>query len=62
MPGDLTGSILQAQDCKLPRTVAVKIILSEIDADEGQKRRFMNEAAVLARFNHPFIATLVGMG
>ena len=25
------GSILQAQDCKLPRTVAVKIMLSEVE-------------------------------
>ena len=49
------GSILEAEDCKLPRTVAVKIILSEINADEEQKRRFVNEAAVLAKLAHPNI-------
>src|SRR6266446_9764088 len=49
------GSILEAEDCKLPRTVAVKIILSHINADEEQKRRFVNEAAMLAKLAHPNI-------
>ncbi|MDZ4287345.1 MAG: hypothetical protein U0984_05275, partial [Prosthecobacter sp.] len=33
------GSILEAADCKLGRTVAVKIMLSEMEADEGQRQR-----------------------
>lgn len=56
------GSILQAEDCKLPRTVAVKIILSEIDADDDQKERFINEAAVLARLAHPNIVPVYDIG
>src|SRR5436190_5609982 len=56
------GSILQAEDCKLPRTVAVKIILSEIEADEAQKQRFINEAAVLAKLAHPNIVPVYDIG
>ena len=56
------GAILEAQDCKLPRVVAAKIILSEIDADEEQKQRFVNEAAVLAKLSHPNIVPVYDIG
>jgi len=47
------GSILKAEDCKLGRTIAVKIMLSELNTDDDQKQRFINEAAVLAKLAHP---------
>ena len=56
------GSILQAEDCKIGRTVAVKIMLSEMDADEDQKQRFINEAAVLGKLAHPNIVPVYDIG
>jgi eukaryotic-like serine/threonine-protein kinase len=56
------GSILEADDCKLGRSVAVKIMLSELEADEAQKQRFINEAAVLARLAHPNIVPVYDIG
>jgi serine/threonine protein kinase/Flp pilus assembly protein TadD len=56
------GSILKAEDCKLGRTIAVKIMLSEIDADEDQKQRFINEAYVLARLEHPNVVPIHDIG
>jgi len=56
------GSILKADDCKLGRTIAVKIILSELNADEDQKQRFINEAGVLARLAHPNIVPIYDIG
>ncbi|MDZ4287729.1 MAG: serine/threonine-protein kinase, partial [Prosthecobacter sp.] len=56
------GSILEAADCKLGRTVAVKIMLSEMEADEGQRQRFINEAAVLATLEHPNIVPIHDLG
>ena len=56
------GSILEAADCKLGRTVAVKIMLSEMRADADQKQRFINEAAVLAQLAHPNIVPVYDIG
>jgi serine/threonine protein kinase/WD40 repeat protein len=56
------GSILQAQDCKIGRTVAVKIMLSEVEADDDQKRRFINEASVLGKLEHPNIVPIHDLG
>ena len=56
------GSILEAQDCKIGRTVAVKIILSEINADETQKQRFINEAAVRESWLTPTLSRFMTSG
>lgn len=56
------GSILKAEDCKLGRTIAVKIMLSELNVEESQKQRFINEAAVLARLEHPNIVPIHDLG
>ncbi|MDZ4287346.1 MAG: protein kinase, partial [Prosthecobacter sp.] len=54
--------ILEAADCKLGRTVAVKIMLSELNASEDQRQRFVNEAAVLATLEHPNIVPIHDLG
>lgn len=56
------GSILKADDCKLGRVIAVKIMLSELNADEDHKQRFINEAGVLARLAHPNIVPVYDIG
>ena len=56
------GSVLEAQDWKIGRKVAVKIMLSELGADEDQQQRFIHEAAVLGRLAHPNIVPIYDMG
>jgi len=49
------GAVLLADDCHLGRRMAVKVMLRGLEDDELQRRRFINEAAVLARLEHPNI-------
>ncbi len=56
------GSILEARDCRIGRIVAVKVMLSEMHADEHQKQRFINEAAVLGLLEHPNIVPIHDLG
>lgn len=56
------GAILEAEDCKLGRTIAVKVMLDERDKDEAAKQRFIQEAAVLGRLEHPNIVPIHDLG
>jgi serine/threonine protein kinase len=56
------GSILEVADCRLGRTVAVKIMLSKVKTDGAQKQRFINEAVVLATLEHPNIVPIHDLG
>jgi eukaryotic-like serine/threonine-protein kinase len=56
------GAILEASDCKLGRTIAVKVMLSEADCSEEQKQRFVQEAAILGRLEHPNIVPIHDLG
>ena len=56
------GSVREAQDCKLERTVAVKVMLSEVNGDARQRQRFINEAKVLGRLEHPNIVPVHDLG
>ena len=48
------GAILEGEDRKLGRTIAVKVML-DVRASDGQARRFVQEAAVLGKLAHPNI-------
>lgn len=52
------GSILTAEDQRLKRTVALKVLLLDAHADETQRRRFLREAEVLAMLAHPNIVPI----
>ncbi len=56
------GAILEASDCKLGRTIAVKVILSEVECSDDQKQRFIQEAAVLGKLAHPNIVPVYDLG
>jgi serine/threonine protein kinase/tetratricopeptide (TPR) repeat protein len=56
------GAILEASDCKLGRTIAVKVILSEVECSADQKQRFIQEAAVLGKLAHPNIVPVYDLG
>lgn len=52
------GSILEAEDSKLKRTVAVKIMHLDASADVSMRQRFLREAEVLAMLAHPNIVPI----
>jgi class 3 adenylate cyclase/predicted Ser/Thr protein kinase len=51
------GEVYKAEDVRLSRTVALKILPSS-GQDEEVKRRFVREAKSLSALNHPNIATI----
>ena len=55
------GEVYLAQDARLGRDVAVKVIPEAFAHDPERRSRFQREARVLASLNHPNIATLYGL-
>jgi eukaryotic-like serine/threonine-protein kinase len=52
------GEVWRAEDIRLQRPAAVKILSEKIAADPDWKARFLREARVAAQLNHPNIATI----
>ncbi len=56
------GSVLHAQDTKLGRDVAMKVMRLSAAASEEARSRFIREATVLARLEHPNIVPIHELG
>src|SRR5258705_622418 len=52
------GEVFLAQDTKLDRKVALKILHSEVAANQDRMRRFVQEAKAASALNHPNIITI----
>src|SRR6202042_2601160 len=52
------GDIYKAQDSKLNRFVAVKVLTSAATGDPERRRRFIQEAQAASALNHPNIITI----
>lgn len=56
------GIVYLAEDTRLDRRVALKMLPPEFAADEGRGERFLREARAVANLNHPGIAVLYEIG
>jgi eukaryotic-like serine/threonine-protein kinase len=56
------GEVYLAQDTRLDRKVALKILLADLAANEDRMRRFVLEAKAAAALNHPNIAHIYEIG
>src|SRR5467141_773538 len=56
------GEVYLAKDTKLDRKVALKILPTELAANQDRMRRFVQEAKAAAALNHPNIAHIYEIG
>ncbi|MFN2399986.1 MAG: protein kinase [Gemmatimonadaceae bacterium] len=56
------GTVFLARDLTLDRQVAIKVITPELAANKAFRQRFLNEARIVARLNHPNIVAVHAAG
>jgi hypothetical protein len=56
------GEVYRAEDTRLNRTVAIKILPAHVAADPVRRERFDREARTIATLTHPHICTLYDVG
>ena len=56
------GEVYRAQDTRLDRIVAVKVLSRAMNEREDTRQRFEREARAVSKLNHPNICTLHDVG
>ena len=56
------GEVYKARDTRLDRTVAVKVLPTDLAADPDRRARFEREARAIAALSHPHICTIHDVG
>ena len=56
------GEVYQALDTRLDRSVAIKVLPSELAHNDQLQQRFEREAKTISQLNHPNICTLYDVG
>jgi serine/threonine protein kinase len=56
------GEVYRAQDPRLGRDVAIKVLPADVSADPEVRARFEREARTISQLNHPHICTLFDVG
>lgn len=62
MGQEASGVVYRAQDTRLGRQVAIKMLSSHLAGDTGWRQRFEREARVISSFSHPNICTRFDVG
>src|SRR5665213_3229371 len=52
------GVVYEAEDQRLSRTVAVKLLQSSISSDKAARERFLREARAASAIDHPNLCTI----
>ena len=55
------GEVYLAEDTRLGRKAAIKVLPKDFAADPARLERFEREAKLLASLNHPNIAAIFGL-
>ncbi|MEY3011388.1 MAG: hypothetical protein RIT45_123 [Pseudomonadota bacterium] len=56
------GAVYEAEDIRLGRSVALKVLRSDLARQLQADERFLQEARILARLRSPFVATVYSIG
>jgi eukaryotic-like serine/threonine-protein kinase len=56
------GEVYQANDTRLDRTVAIKVLPEHVASDPALKHRFEREAKILAALSHSHICPVFDVG
>src|SRR3954447_12700998 len=56
------GEVYRARDTRLERTVAIKVLNSQLVANAELRARFEREAKVISQLQHPHICVLHDVG
>ena len=56
------GEVWKARDTRLDRTVAIKVLPSDLTSDPAARQRFEREARAVAALSHPHICPLFDIG
>ena len=56
------GEVYRARDTRLDRTVAIKVLLSDVSASPEARQRFEREAKTISQLSHPHICALYDVG
>jgi serine/threonine protein kinase len=56
------GEVYRARDTRLDRTVAIKVLPSDLASDPERRQRFEREARTISSLTHPHICTLHDVG
>src|SRR5215813_14663321 len=56
------GEVFLAEDTRLERKAAIKILPAEVAADPERRQRFLNEARAASALNHPHVCVVYDVG
>ena len=56
------GEVYKANDTRLDRTVAIKVLPEHLASSSERRERFLREAKAISKLNHPHICTLYDVG
>ena len=56
------GEVYLAEDTRLGRKVAIKVVSAALAADASSRRRLLREARLASLLNHPYICTIFDVG